>query len=56
MEGDGGVLDIDSVSNVVQRNECFLASVDLNEHMEHRYPAVDYLNRDSYIASDGTIE
>ena len=56
MEGEGDVLDVDSVSNVVHRDECFLESVDLNEHMEHNSPAVNYLDRDSYATSDGTIE
>ena len=56
MEGEGDVLDVDSVLNVIQRDEFFLASVDLNEHMEHNSPTVNSLDRDSYVTSDGTIE
>ena len=47
IEGEGDALDVDSVLNVVQRDECFLASVDLNEYMEHNSPVVKLLDRDS---------
>ena len=56
MEGECDVLDVDSVLNVVHRDECFLASVDLNEHTEHNFPAVNSLYKDLYVTSGGTIE
>ena len=56
MEGEGDVLYVDSVLNVVHRNEYFLASVDLNEYIELSFPADNFLDRDSYVTSDGTIE
>jgi hypothetical protein len=56
VEGEGDILDVEAVSSVVQRDECFLASMHLNEITEHESSAMNYLDRDSYLTSDGTIE
>ena len=41
---------------MVQRDECFLTTMDLNEITDHESSAMNYLDRDSYLTSDGTIE
>ena len=56
VKGEGDVLDFEAVSSVVQRDECFLVSMDLNETTDHDSSAMKYLDRDSYVTSDGTIE
>lgn len=56
IEGNGDVLDVYVVPNAVQRDECFLASVGLGAPSMHTSPAMEYLDRSSYVSKDGTIE
>ena len=56
MGGIWDILDIEAVSNVLQMDEYFLASIDLNESIDHQSPAVNYLDRDSYVTSDEIVE
>ena len=44
-EGKYAVLTIDDISNIVQRDECFLYSVDLNESACTSSPATRYLDK-----------
>ena len=56
IEEEGDVWDIDAFSNVVQRNECFLASLDLTKPSMYKSPAMEYLDRSSYVTEDASIE
>ena len=56
IEGEGDVLDVEAVSNVVQRDECFLASGDFNESSRYNSPAMNYLDKVTYATDDGKIE
>ena len=44
------------MSNVVQMDEFFMASVGLNDSSMYKSPAMNYLDRDAYVTSDGTVE
>ena len=44
------------MTNVVQRDECFLSSVDLNEDVCSRSPATRFLVANYYASDDGAIE
>ena len=44
------------MTNVVQRDECFLSSVDLNEDVCSSSPATRFLASNSYVSDSGTIE
>lgn len=45
---------MEAVSNVVQRDECFLASVDLNDTLMIKSPDMKYLDRYNYVTGDGS--
>ena len=48
--------NIDDVSNIVQRHECFLSSVGLNESTCTSSTATRYLVKNIYVTEDGTRE
>ena len=56
MEGEQNVLDVAGVTNGVQRDECFLFSVDLNNATCSSSPVTRSLAKDAYVSEDGTLE
>ena len=56
LEGEEDVLNMDDVSKVVQRDECFLSSADLNDAACTSSPATRSLDKDMYVSEDGTTE
>ena len=56
MGRDQDVLDVAGVTNVVQRDECFLSSVDLNDATCSRSSVTRSLAKDTYVSEDGTLE
>ena len=56
MEREQGVLDVTGVTNAVQRDECFLSSVDLNAATCSSSPVTGSLAKDTYVSEDGTLE
>ena len=56
LQGEEDILDVAGVTNVVQRDECFLSSVDLNEDVCSSSPATRFLAANSYVSDDETLE
>ena len=56
VDGKDDLLDTTSVSSLIQRDECFLSSVDLNSKRCGSSSATKYLDQRMFLSSDETIE